>query len=182
MSDALSSIPVANIKGQAASLNDWKGKVRLVVNVASACGLTPQYEGLQKLQEAYADRGFTVLGFPANDFGAQEPGSNEEIADFCATNYAVTFPMFAKISVKGSSRHPLYDNLIKQAPVATAQSDDFRAKLESYGIKVENESDVMWNFEKFLIARDGRVAARFRPDVAPDSPLLTKAIEAELAK
>ena len=182
MTNSIETIDLQTISGQDTTLNKWQGKVRLVVNVASACGLTPQYTGLQKLQETYGTKGFTVLGFPANDFGAQEPGTNAEIADFCSTKFAVTFPMFEKISVQGETRHPLYVALIKEAPRATAKSGDFRAKLESYGIKQKNESDIMWNFEKFLIGRDGKVAVRFAPDVEPGDPLLTRAIEAELAK
>jgi glutathione peroxidase len=182
MTDKIDDISLKTIEGKATSLGKWQGKVRLVVNVASACGLTPQYAGLQQLQEKYGARGFTVLGFPANDFGAQEPGSNDEIAEFCSTKYKVTFPMFEKISVLGEALHPLYGALIAAAPKATAKSGDFRARLAGYGIKPKAESDILWNFEKFLITRNGKVTARFAPDIEPGDELITKAIEAELAK
>jgi glutathione peroxidase len=180
---AIYDIPVQTIDGTPASLRPYAGRVLLVVNVASKCGLTPQYTGLERL---YADRraqGFAVLAFPANDFGAQEPGTNDEIAGFCATTYGVTFPLFAKISVAEPERHPLYAALIDAQPAAREKpGSDFKAKLAGYGITPKQAHDVLWNFEKFLIARDGTVAARFAPDVTPDDPLLLAAIDAELAK
>jgi glutathione peroxidase len=144
------------------SLADQKGKLTLVVNVASKCGLTPQYTALEEIHERYADRGFSVLGFPCNQFGAQEPGSSEEIATFCSTTYGVTFPMFEKIDVNGDERHPVYTEL-------TAAADD-----------EGNAGDVQWNFEKFLVSPDGQVIRRFRPMTAPDAPEVIEAIEANL--
>jgi glutathione peroxidase len=177
----LGSIELRRIDGTPASLGDFAGRVLLVVNVASKCGLTPQYDGLEALYRRYRDRGLEVLGFPANDFGAQEPGSNEEIADFCRTNFSVDFPMFEKIAVTGPDRHPLYDALVAAQPAATsAPGSDFKAKLAGYGIKPKSDTDVLWNFEKFLVGRDGRVVARFAPDTAPDAPILVEAIEAAL--
>ena len=151
-----------------------------MVNVASKCGLTPQYEGLQQLYRTYADRGLVVAGFPANDFGAQEPGSNDEIAEFCSTNYAVEFPMFAKISVVGDDQHPLYAALTAAAPTATGDKESFRERLRSYDRVPTEDPDVLWNFEKFLIGRDGAVIGRFAPAIAPDDASLVAAIEAAL--
>jgi len=182
MNRALSNIPVKDIDGNERSLGEYDGKVLLVVNVASKCGLTPQYEGLEKLYRDAKSRGLEVLGFPANDFAGQEPGSEAEIADFCHTNYDVTFPMFAKIAVTGEKTHPLYRELIREAPPIQGDADDFRAKLVGYGITPNRAPGVLWNFEKFLLSRDGRVAARFVPSMTPDDPALRKAIDAELAK
>ena len=148
--------------GPTPSLSDHKGKLTLMVNVASKCGLTPQYTGLEELHERYADQGFAVLGFPCNQFGEQEPGSPDEIATFCSTTYGVTFPMFEKIEVNGEGRHPLYQ--------ALTQTPDQEGKA----------GDVAWNFEKFLVSPDGEVVARFRPLVAPDDPAIVAAIEANL--
>ncbi|MDB5968775.1 MAG: glutathione peroxidase [Hydrocarboniphaga sp.] len=177
----LNAIALTTIKGAATSLADYEGKVLLVVNVASKCGLTPQYEGLEKLHERFHDRGFSVLGFPANDFGAQEPGTEEEIQSFCSTQYGVTFPMFSKIEVTGPNRHPLYNELIAQQPAATLmEGSGFKEKLLKYGIKPASDSDVFWNFEKFLVDRHGKAVARFAPDTPPDDELIIKAIEARL--
>jgi len=148
--------------GSPASLSDYVGKALLVVNVASKCGLTPQYTGLEELHQRFGARGFEVLGFPCNQFGGQEPGSAEEIAEFCSTNYDVTFPLFEKIDVNGAQQHPLYAQL-------TQAADD--------GGKA---GEVEWNFEKFLIAPDGSIVGRFRPPVAPDAPEVVAAIEAVL--
>jgi glutathione peroxidase len=178
---ALQSIPLETIRNQPASLADYKGKVVLVVNVASQCGLTPQYEGLEKLYKKYADQGLVVTGFPANDFGAQEPGSNEEIAEFCSTKFAVSFPMFAKIVVTGADKHPLYRQLTTTAPARTGDGAAFRERLRGYGIKPTEDPEVLWNFEKFLIGRNGEVIARFAPDTPPDNPALVAAIEKALA-
>ncbi len=175
-------IPLKTIKGADASLADYAGKVVLVVNVASKCGLTPQYEGLEKLYRDYKDKGLVVAGFPANDFGAQEPGSNEEIATFCTTNFGVDFPMFEKIVVTGPEKHPLYAALTDAQPAARGEGAQFREKLVGYGITPNPEPEVLWNFEKFLIAKDGSVAARFAPTTAPDDADLVAAVEAELAK
>lgn len=153
--------PVTALDGGAADLHDYEGKVALVVNVASKCGLTPQYEGLEQLQKTYGDQGFTVLGFPCNQFLGQEPGTNEEIATFCSTTYGVTFPMFDKIDVNGDDQHPLY------AELTQVEDADGTA------------GDVQWNFEKFLIAPGGTVT-RFRPGVEPQDPAIVSAIEANL--
>ncbi len=153
-----------SLSGQDVDLSKYKGKVVLFVNVASRCGNTPQYEGLQKLHEKYKDQGLAILGFPANNFGAQEPGSDGEIATFCKKNYGVTFDMFSKISVKGDDIAPLYKQL-------TAGAGD--PKLAG---------DVDWNFAKFLVDRDGKLVTRFKAKVKPDDPALVSAIESELKK
>lgn len=181
MTQALEQIQVTRIDGTEASLGDYAGKVRLVVNVASKCGLTPQYEGLEKLYRQKKDEGLEILGFPANNFREQEPGSDEQIADFCSTTYDVTFPLFSKISVAGEDKHPLYQALIDARPQAQ-DTEAFRARLEGFGITPNPEGEVLWNFEKFLIARDGTVAGRFSPDIPADDARLTSAIEAELKK
>lgn len=180
----LQEIPLRRIDGSAAKLAEFAGKVLLVVNVASACGLTPQYAGLESLYEQYRDRGLLVLGFPANEFGAQEPGTNTEIAQFCETKFGVKFPMFEKIVVKGAGQHPLYKALIDAQPVAREKLDGtLKARLASGGrLEGRQETDIMWNFEKFVVGRHGDVVARFAPDVAPDDPMLVATIEAELAK
>ncbi len=153
-----------SIDGQPAPLSSHKGKVLLVVNVASKCGFTPQYEGLEALYRKYKDRGLVVLGFPANNFMSQEPGTNEEIKTFCKTKYDVTFPMFAKISVKGDDQAPLYKYLTdKEANPATG-------------------GEIRWNFTKFLVGRDGKILSRFESRVKPDAPDLVAAIEAALGK
>ncbi len=178
MTTSLEQIPVKTIDGQPSSLGAYEGKVRLVVNVASKCGFTPQYEGLEALYRKYKDRGFEVLGFPANEFGAQEPGTEEEIKTFCSTKYEVSFPMFAKIVVKGEGQNPLYAQLTTERPALT-DGEAFKAKMAKYGVAADSK-DVSWNFEKFLVGRDGKVADRFAPDMAPDSPVLAAAIEKAL--
>ena len=150
------------IDGAPARLADYEGSVVVIVNVASRCGLTPQYAGLEKLYRTHKDRGLVVLGFPANDFRGQEPGSNAEIAEFCSATYGVTFPMFAKISVTGDDRHELYTRLTTQP--------------EPIGGAVE------WNFQKYLVGRDGRVVAKFEPRTAPDDPEFVAAVERLLAE
>jgi glutathione peroxidase len=182
MSQPLSAIPLKTIDGKDASLDDYAGKVLLVVNVASKCGLTPQYEGLEALHERLEGQNFAVLGFPANNFGAQEPGSNDEIVEFCTLNYGVKFPMFEKISVAGEDKHPLYATLTAAVPDKQGDPEAFRERLRGYGMTPNPDPEVLWNFEKFIIARDGSVAARFSPTVAPDDPALVGAIESELAK
>jgi glutathione peroxidase len=159
---SLYDIPLKTLSGEDATLGERKGKALLVVNVASKCGLTPQYEGLEALHERYADRGFSVLGFPCNQFFGQEPGTNEEIASFCSTTYGVTFPLFDKVDVNGPDQHPLYAEL--------------NEKVDADG----KAGDVTWNFEKFLISPDGEVVARFRPQVVPEDPELVKAVEEQL--
>lgn len=177
----LYDIPLTRIDGTAASLADYRGKVLLAVNVASKCGLTPQYEGLEALYQAKHHQGLEVLGFPANDFKGQEPGTEEEIRDFCSTTYDVQFPLFSKISVIGETQHPLYAELTGAQPQAIGDGP-FRERLQGYGMAPSDPADVLWNFEKFLINRKGEVVARFAPDVTADDPRLVAAIEAELAK
>ena len=155
-------IDVKTLSGEPASLGDLAGKTLLVVNVASKCGLTPQYTGLERLHERFAGQGFSVVGFPCNQFGGQEPGSAEEIQEFCSTTYGVTFPMFEKIEVNGPGRHPLY------------------AKLTAVPDASGETGDIQWNFEKFLISPDGTVIGRFRPRTEPEDPELVAAIEASL--
>jgi len=180
---AIYEIPVKKISGEAASLAEYKGKVVLVVNVASKCGLTPQYEGLEALYERFHGQGLVVAGFPANDFKQQEPGSEAEIQSFCTMNYGVKFPMYSKITVVGAEKHPLYQALVAAQPKAVSVNDvSWREKLKGYGIEPNPEPEVLWNFEKFLVSRTGEVVKRFAPDTAPDAPELVAAIEAELAK
>lgn len=158
----LYKIPLKDIDGKKTSLKAYQGKVLLVVNVASKCGYTPQYEALEALQKQYQAKGFTVLGFPCNDFGSQEPGTPEEIKQFCSSKYDVTFPLFEKLHVKGAEQHPLYAALTgKESPYP---------------------GDIKWNFGKFIIGRDGKILARFDSKVKPNSPEMTAAIEAALAK
>jgi glutathione peroxidase len=151
------------IDGNDRSLGDYRGKVALVVNVASECGLTPQYDGLEKLHDTYAARGLAVLGFPANEFGAQEPGSNEQIHEFCRTKFGVKFDMFGKVKVKGAGIDPLFQFL-----TSPETNPGF-------------SGDIKWNFNKFLIGKDGRVLARFEPQVEPTSPEVQAAVEKALA-
>ena len=181
MSNVLFDTPLATLDGVPTTLKPWLGKVLLVVNTASKCGLTPQYEVLVNLHRRLKDRGFEVLGFPANDFAGQEPGSNEEIATFCSTSFGVDFPMFAKIAVTGPDKHPLYKTLIAEKPEARSlPGTDFRAALVGYGITPTEAPEVLWNFEKFLIGRDGTVIDRFSPDTAPDADIIVAAIEKAL--
>ncbi len=177
MPSPLYEIRLRRIDGREAKLDEYAGDVLLIVNVASQCGLTPQYAGLEKLYATYRDRGFAVLSFPANDFGAQEPGTNEEIQAFCRTNYGVDFPMFAKIAVTGTGQHPLYRYLtqsMRKAEFPKGSAEKPRAPGE--------EAEIHWNFEKFLIGRDGRTAARFAPAMTPENPRVVGAIEAELVR
>jgi len=157
-------LKLTTLAGDPTTLSPWQGQVALIVNVASRCGLTPQYAGLEELHERYSGQGFTVLGFPSNQFMGQEPGTNEEIAEFCSSTYGVTFPMFDKIEVNGPGRHPLYQELT-QYPDADGEA-----------------GDVQWNFEKFLLGRDGTVVARFRPGTEPNDPAVVAAVEAQLSR
>ena len=182
MSADLSAIPLTRIDGAGDSLAEHKGNVLLVVNVASKCGLTPQYEGLEKLYGEYKGQGFEVLGFPANDFGAQEPGSNDEIVEFCSLNYGVSFPMFTKADVTGDAKQPLYAALTEAMPAKQGEAEPFRERLRGYGMTPTEDPEVLWNFEKVLIGRDGKVAGRFAPATTPDDPALVSAIKSELAK
>lgn len=161
MSNSIGKITVNTITGQAKALSDYAGSVVLIVNVASYCGYTSQYHGLEALNKKYYDQGLRVLGFPCNDFGAQEPGSNQEIQQFCDRNYSVSFDLFDKVHAKGAQQHPLYTQLTGA---------------------VEPKGEVSWNFEKFLVNKQGEVVARFGSGVTPDAPELVRAIEQELAK
>ncbi len=183
----LSETPLTTLDGKPTSLAAYSGKVLLIVNVASKCGFTPQYTALESLYQRLKDRGFLVLGFPANDFAGQEPGTDEEIAAFCSTEYPVTFPLFSKAVVTGQRKHPLYAELIASEPQRISNGDDLRNHLAEYAAENNlpgpNElPELLWNFEKFLIAKDGQVIARFAPDLTPDDPRLVAAVEAALAK
>lgn len=162
MTNNISDITVKDMNGKEVHLSDYKGKVLLIVNVASECGFTPQYEGLEKIYKKYNDKGFEILAFPCNQFGGQEPGTNEEIKNFCSSKYNVTFKLFDKIEVNGQNQSPLYE------------------KLESN--TNTDQGDVKWNFEKFLISKDGEIVARFRSKVTPESEEITGAIEKEMEK
>lgn len=182
MTTDLLEIPLKTIAGESSSLSRYRGKVMLIVNVASKCGLTPQYEVLEKLYGRYSARNFVVLGFPANDFAEQEPGTDSEIQQFCSTNFSVRFPLFSKIRVTGEDRHPLYTALISAQPRARAKPGaEFRKMLTTHGIAPNPEPEVLWNFEKFLVGRDGQVIDRFAPDVTPDDPMIIEAVENALA-
>lgn len=159
---SLYDIPLRTLTGEPTSLAEHRGKVLLIVNVASRCGLTPQYEGLERLQKKYADRGFTVIGVPCNQFAGQEPGTAEEIGTFCSATYGVTFPLLEKTDVNGEGRHPLY------------------AELTGLADAEGQAGDVQWNFEKFLVAADGTPVARFRPRTEPEAEEVTAAIEERL--
>jgi glutathione peroxidase len=159
---ALYDIPIHTLQGDDAKLGDYKGKTLLLVNVASKCGLTPQYEGLERLQKTYGDRGFSVIGFPSNQFMGQEPGTPEEIAQFCSATYGVTFPLMEKIDVNGEERHPIYAEL--------TEKEDAEGKA----------GDITWNFEKFLVSPQGDVVARYRPQVEPEDAAVVGDIEALL--
>jgi glutathione peroxidase len=159
---ALYDIPIHTLQGDDAKLGDYKGNALLLVNVASKCGLTPQYEGLERLQKTYGDRGFSVIGFPSNQFMGQEPGTPEEIAEFCSATYGVTFPLMEKIDVNGEDRHPIYSELTEKEDAEGAAGD------------------ITWNFEKFLVSPKGDVVARYRPQVEPEDPTVVGDIEALL--
>ena len=181
MSQSVYHIPVKDIKGQAVDLAQYQGKVLLIVNVASKCGLTPQYEGLEQLYQAKKAQGLEVLGFPANNFLEQEPGSNDEIQHFCSVNYDVHFPLFAKISVAGDDKHPLYQTLTQAIPERTGEGPWWK-DLVDYGLTPNNPPEVLWNFEKFLVNKKGEIVARFAPDITATDERIVSAIEAELAK
>lgn len=182
MADEIYEIPVRKIDGAETNLGEYKDKVLLVVNVASKCGLTPQYAGLQKLYSDYQGKGFEILGFPANNFMGQEPGSETEIKDFCDTNYNVEFPLFSKISVKGDDQHELYKYLTSAKSETDVNDGGLEENLKGYGHNRSTPGEVLWNFEKFLIGKNGETVARFAPDVAPDDARLIEKLEAELAK
>ena len=159
---SLYDIPINRLDGTPSSLADYQGQAVLVVNVASKCGLTPQYEQLEQLQQTYGDRGFSVVGFPCNQFLGQEPGTAEEIQEFCSTTYGVSFPLFEKVEVNGEDRHPIYEQLTS-VPDADGEA-----------------GDIQWNFEKFVLSPSGEVVSRFRPTVVPDAPEVIEVIEANL--
>lgn len=183
MAYTIFEIPVTKIDGTETTLGEFEGKALLLVNVASKCGLTPQYAGIENVYKEYKDQGLEVLGFPANNFLAQEPGTSEEIVEFCTTNYDVTFPLFQKISVKGDDQHPLYSYLTQEKGEADISNGSaFEEKLAGFGQTRENAADVLWNFEKFLIAKDGSVAARIAPDVTAEDERVVSAVKAEIAK
>lgn len=180
MANELFEIPVKTIDGRETNLADYKGKTLLIVNVASKCGLTPQYEGLEKLYEEYREQGFEILAFPSNDFKGQEPGTEGEIMEFCSTNYNVQFPMFSKVGIL-ENRHPLYASLIEAHPETDVNNGSgMEDRLRDFGHTRVDPTDVLWNFEKFLIGKEGEIVARFAPDVTPDDERLRAKIEADL--
>ena len=182
MSIDIYSTKVRTIDGVETDLNSFKGKVLLIVNVASKCGLTPQYRGLQDVYERYREHGLEILGFPANDFLAQEPGTEDEIMSFCSTNYNVQFPLFSKISVRGGEEHLLYRKLTAERPETDIHNGpEFEARLAGFGQVKERPEQILWNFEKFIVSREGRVLARVAPDVASDDPRVVQKIESALA-
>lgn len=161
---SLYDIPLRTLAGEPTSLAEYKGKALLLVNVASKCGLTPQYEGLERLQQRYAERGFSVLGFPCNQFAGQEPGTAEEIQTFCSTTYGVSFPLLEKVEVNGEDRHPLF-TVLTEAADASGEA-----------------GDVQWNFEKWVVSPQGEIVARIRPRTEPESPEVVAAIEGQLPR
>lgn len=181
MSSTLDNLPLTLNDGRHTDLAAYRGRVALIVNVASRCGLTPQYEGLEQLYRDKHDDGLEILAFPANDFNGQEPGSDAEIRQFCELNYQVSFPLFAKISVTGQGMHPLYRQLTAAQPEAQGDGP-FRERLAGHGMTPSTPPAVLWNFEKFLVSRDGRVIARFAPDITADDPRLRAAIDNALAQ
>lgn len=180
---SIHDITAKAIDGSELSLGEYAGKTLLIVNVASKCGLTPQYEQLEALYEKYQDEGLVVLGFPSNEFAGQEPGSEAEIQEFCRGTFGVKFPMFSKICVNGEQRHPLYQTLIAAQPEREMVADSpLKAKLAEHGLLSNGpESDVMWNFEKFLVSGKGEVVGRFAPDMTVDHSVLSAAISKQLA-
>lgn len=184
---SLYDLPLTTLPGEPTTLEPYRGKVLLVVNVASKCGFTPQYTGLEKLYQEHQKRGLVVLGFPANDFGDQEPGTDPQIATFCSTTYPVSFPLFSKAVVTGEAKHPLYRVLTSAQPETKVNNGDgLRSHLAEFasqnGLPGPNAPpEVLWNFEKFLVSRDGEVIARFASDVEPDDPRLISAIEQALS-
>lgn len=182
MTTSIENVSLRTLEGEETSLAQFNGMVLLIVNVASKCGLTPQYEGLEKLYKQYRNRGFVIAGFPSNNFAAQEPGTSEDIRNFCTDNFGVDFPIFEKITVVGEHKHPLYAQLIAAQPKAIQTGETpFADNLRKYGISPNVEPEVLWNFEKFLVGRNGEVVRRFSPDTDPFNPQLIGAIESELA-
>ncbi len=181
MAHTIYNIPVKTITGTETTLNSYQGKVLLIVNVASKCGLTPQYEELEALYQAKKDQGLEILGFPANNFLAQEPGSDAEIQEFCSSTYDVHFPLFSKISVVGEDQHPLYQVLTTAQPERIGEGPWVEDLIE-YGLTPNPAPQILWNFEKFLVNKQGEVVARFAPDIKANDARIVQAIEAELAK
>ena len=181
MAASVYNIPVKTIDGVETTLNQYQGKVLLIVNVASKCGLTPQYEGLEQLYKDKKAEGLEILGFPANNFLAQEPGSDEEIQQFCSLNYQVDFPLFSKISVAGEDKHPLYQALTAAIPDRTGEGP-WKKDLIDYGLTPNEPPEVLWNFEKFLVNKQGEIVARFAPDIKADDARIVDAVDGELAK
>lgn len=172
---------VTQMNGKNTTLADYKGQVMLIVNTASQCGLTPQYEGLEALYKEYKSQGLQVLGFPANEFLAQEPGSNAEIQEFCKMKFGIDFPMFEKVIVKGDGQHPLFHYLTTTHPQITMKPDGtLMEKLGAANLLNGKPEDIKWNFEKFLISRKGEIVGRFSPEIAPQDPTLVSAIKKEL--
>ncbi len=183
MANELYEIPVKTIDGTETDLSEYRDKVLLIVNVASKCGLTPQYESLQKLYANYQDRGLEILGFPSNDFMGQEPLSETEIKEFCDSKYNVQFPLFSKISVNGGERHALYQHLVaEKSETDVSNGDKMEENLRNFGHTRSDATDVLWNFEKFLVGKNGAIAARFAPDVTAEDARLIEKIETELEK
>ncbi|NBO38591.1 glutathione peroxidase [bacterium] len=181
MEKSVYEVEVLDIKGHPTLLSRYSGQVMLIVNVASKCGLTKQYEGLQKLYQEYLKMGLVILGFPSNDFHGQEPGTEQEILEFCSLKYNVTFPLFAKIPVKGVNQHPLFRLLTTSVPrCVTPENSNFEQKLTESGHEKSEPHEILWNFEKFLVGRTGLVSGRFSPDMKPDDPVLLKAVEKAL--
>ena len=178
---SLYDVPLETLAGEPTTLAQYRDRPVLIVNVASRCGLTPQYEQLEQLHEKYADQGFSVLGFPCNQFAGQEPGSAEEIAEFCSANYGVSFPMFAKADVSGPGKQPLYAALTRARPTKEGPAAEFRERLRGYGMTPNEDPEVLWNFEKFLIDRSGTVIGRFAPGLEPEDRAVVGAIESALA-
>jgi len=176
MNKHLQDIRLKTINGQEVTLKDYAGKVIVIVNVASKCGLTPQYSSLERLYREHAEEGLVVLGFPANDFREQEPGTDQQIAEFCSAEYQVTFPLFSKIAVSGAQQHPLYGALISARPTTLGEGV-MRQRLIDFGIAVNSVPEVLWNFEKFLISREGEVVGRFAPDMDVSDARIQKEVQ-----
>lgn len=181
MTTSVYDIPVKTIQGDETTLNQYTGKVLLIVNTASKCGLTPQYEGLQKLYADKKAQGLEILAFPSNDFLAQEPGTDAEIQEFCSLNFKVDFPLFAKIPVVGEAKHPLYATLTQAIPERIGEGP-WHKDLVDYGLTPNEPPEVLWNFEKFLVNKQGEVVARFAPDITADDARIVDAINTELSK
>ena len=182
MSKTVYEFDLNKIDGTKTQLSEYRGKVLLLVNVASKCGLTPQYEGLEKLYSEYKEKGLMVLGFPANEFAGQEPGTNAEIQEFCQMKFGVQFPMFEKVVVKGEGQHPLYAFLTESKPEAQLKKDGkLLGLLREKNLLSGKPHDIKWNFEKFLINRKGEIVERFSPDIEPTDPMITEAIKRELS-